>query len=360
MRKMRVAREQVLGFRWPAITWPSASAPERPTTPPWSGSRTRRRAPPRWRSPRGPTSARRAGRARARAEHPRRAARGGRARPRRVHAGLAPPDEEAAKALIGNAWKALDGISAMEALDRVSEAVADSLRDGPLPRDDFHQALRERLPEGAAVVVPGLRQPPRPPLPVARDRRARRAGDRRARGPQPRSSGRRPRPRRWPTRAPSWRGASWAATARRGHACSPSGRGWRPPTPRRSGSAPASSPRWTWRGRSMGPGRGPGRAGRATRRDGRAPAAEPRPAQRGPRPRAARARRRRCASGCGRPSAARAPCSPAARWPACGARPRRASGWSSPSRRSRAAPRGRARGRGGAARAVPRRRAPPK
>ncbi len=61
--------------------------------------------------------------------------------------GLAPPDEEAAKALIGNAWKALDEIPAMDALDRVSEAVADSLRDGPLPRDNFHQALRERLPK---------------------------------------------------------------------------------------------------------------------------------------------------------------------------------------------------------------------
>jgi Winged helix DNA-binding domain len=62
-------------------------------------------------------------------------------------AGLEPPDEEAAKALIGNAWKALDGICAMEALDRVSEAVGDALRDGPLPRDGFHQALRERLPD---------------------------------------------------------------------------------------------------------------------------------------------------------------------------------------------------------------------
>ena len=61
-------------------------------------------------------------------------------------AGLAPPDEEAAKVVIGNAWKALDGITAMEALDRVSEAVHDSLRAGPLARDDFHQALRERLP----------------------------------------------------------------------------------------------------------------------------------------------------------------------------------------------------------------------
>jgi hypothetical protein len=61
-------------------------------------------------------------------------------------AGLDPPDEDAAKAVVGNAWKYLDGITAMEALDRVSEAVHDSLRDGPLPRDDFHQALRERLP----------------------------------------------------------------------------------------------------------------------------------------------------------------------------------------------------------------------
>ena len=62
-------------------------------------------------------------------------------------AGLAPPDEAAAKVVVGNAWKVLDGITAMEALDRVSEAVRDSLSDGPLARDDFHQALRERLPE---------------------------------------------------------------------------------------------------------------------------------------------------------------------------------------------------------------------
>ena len=61
-------------------------------------------------------------------------------------AGLEPPDEEAAKVVVGNAWKSLDGVTAMEALDRVSDAVSDSLRDGPLPRDDFHQALRERLP----------------------------------------------------------------------------------------------------------------------------------------------------------------------------------------------------------------------
>jgi hypothetical protein len=61
-------------------------------------------------------------------------------------AGLEPPDEDAARAVVGNAWKSLDDTTAMEALHRVSEAVHDSLRDGPLPRDDFHQALRERLP----------------------------------------------------------------------------------------------------------------------------------------------------------------------------------------------------------------------
>lgn len=61
-------------------------------------------------------------------------------------AGLEPPDEEAARALVGNAWKSLDGIPALEALDRVSEAVYQSLREGPRPRDEFHQALRERLP----------------------------------------------------------------------------------------------------------------------------------------------------------------------------------------------------------------------
>jgi Winged helix DNA-binding domain len=59
---------------------------------------------------------------------------------------LEPPDEEAARVIVGNAWKTLDGFTAMDALDRVSEAVHDSLRAGPLPRDDFHQALRERLP----------------------------------------------------------------------------------------------------------------------------------------------------------------------------------------------------------------------
>jgi hypothetical protein len=61
-------------------------------------------------------------------------------------AALEPPDEEAARAVVAGAWKSLGGVTAMDALDRVSDAVHDSLRDGPLRRDDFHQALRERLP----------------------------------------------------------------------------------------------------------------------------------------------------------------------------------------------------------------------
>jgi hypothetical protein len=63
--------------------------------------------------------------------------------------GLAPPDDAAARTLVGTAVDALDpvGISATDALDRVSAAVADALADGPLERDDFHQALRERLPD---------------------------------------------------------------------------------------------------------------------------------------------------------------------------------------------------------------------
>jgi winged helix DNA-binding protein len=64
-------------------------------------------------------------------------------------AGLAPPDDGAARTLVGTAVESLDpeGISATDALDRVSAAVADALAGGPLERDDFHQALRERLPD---------------------------------------------------------------------------------------------------------------------------------------------------------------------------------------------------------------------
>jgi hypothetical protein len=61
---------------------------------------------------------------------------------------LLPPDEAAARTLIGTATESLDaaGIPAQEALERVSAAVADALAEEPLARDAFHQALRERLP----------------------------------------------------------------------------------------------------------------------------------------------------------------------------------------------------------------------
>jgi Winged helix DNA-binding domain len=61
---------------------------------------------------------------------------------------LAPPDDAAARAQLGSATETLDaaGVGPQEALERVSAAVADALADGPLERDSFHQALRERLP----------------------------------------------------------------------------------------------------------------------------------------------------------------------------------------------------------------------
>ncbi len=60
---------------------------------------------------------------------------------------LLPPDEKAARGLIGSATRSLDkyGIAALDAMERVTAAVRDALSDGPLARDDFHQALRDRL-----------------------------------------------------------------------------------------------------------------------------------------------------------------------------------------------------------------------
>jgi hypothetical protein len=63
-------------------------------------------------------------------------------------AGLAPPDERSARALLQTATRTLGEMPALEALDRVSAAVAGALAAGPLPAGDFHQALRERLPPG--------------------------------------------------------------------------------------------------------------------------------------------------------------------------------------------------------------------
>ena len=67
---------------------------------------------------------------------------------------LDPPDEQAARALLLTAVKTLDGMSALEALDRVSAAEADALAWGPLDRDAFHEALRQRLP---ATLLPFCR-----------------------------------------------------------------------------------------------------------------------------------------------------------------------------------------------------------
>lgn len=60
------------------------------------------------------------------------------------------PDDDGLRALIG-ALTAKElvavGIAPREALDRVAAAAREGLADGPLERDAFHQALRERLPD---------------------------------------------------------------------------------------------------------------------------------------------------------------------------------------------------------------------
>ena len=61
------------------------------------------------------------------------------------------PDDDGLKALVGSQVAkeaAAAGFTPREALDRVAEAAREGLAGGPLDRDAFHQALRERLPEG--------------------------------------------------------------------------------------------------------------------------------------------------------------------------------------------------------------------
>ena len=60
--------------------------------------------------------------------------------------GLEPADEEEARHLTGNAWKALEKHTAMEALDVASEAVRDVLADGPHIKSEFHRQLTARVP----------------------------------------------------------------------------------------------------------------------------------------------------------------------------------------------------------------------
>jgi len=65
-------------------------------------------------------------------------------------AALVPDDGEHLDALIGKmpAEEARDaGLGVRDALERVAAAAREGLAGGPLERDDFHQALRERLPE---------------------------------------------------------------------------------------------------------------------------------------------------------------------------------------------------------------------
>jgi hypothetical protein len=69
----------------------------------------------------------------------------------RVFTAALVPEEAELKALVGavNTKEARDeGFEAGEALRLVADAARDGLADGPLGRDDFHQALRERVPKG--------------------------------------------------------------------------------------------------------------------------------------------------------------------------------------------------------------------
>jgi len=67
---------------------------------------------------------------------------------------LDPPDEQAARAIVLTAVRTLGEMPALEALDRVGAAEADALAGGPLERDAFHEALRQRLP---AILLPFCR-----------------------------------------------------------------------------------------------------------------------------------------------------------------------------------------------------------
>ena len=66
-------------------------------------------------------------------------------------AALVPEDEAGLKSLVGSASakEVIDeGYEVGEALSLVAAAAREGLGDGPLDRDAFHQAMRERLPDG--------------------------------------------------------------------------------------------------------------------------------------------------------------------------------------------------------------------
>ena len=272
-------------------------------------------------------------------------------------AGLAPPDEAAARAVIGNAWKALDGIAAMEALDRVSDAVRDSLADGPLAARRLPPGAARAPARRAALVVQGLRQPPRASVAVARHRDPRGARRSSAVRAAPRCSAPRRRSRRASTPAPGSRGASSTPTAPRARGSSRHGPGSRRPTPRRCGSGPANWPRSTSKGPPRGCSPRTRRRSPTRRPRGRAAPAEPRSARARVATASSWCRTRRSASGSGRvlggPGMLLADGAVAGLW--------RAAKQGPPARRDGRAARaaqqggeGRGRGGGGAPRPVPR------
>jgi hypothetical protein len=66
-------------------------------------------------------------------------------------AALVPEDEAGLKSLVGSAPSKeviAAGFGVGEALERVAAAAREGLASGPLDRDAFHQAMRERLPDG--------------------------------------------------------------------------------------------------------------------------------------------------------------------------------------------------------------------
>lgn len=64
-------------------------------------------------------------------------------------AALVPDDDDDLVALVGKSELGrIEGFGVRDALDRVAAAAREGLADGPLEKDAFHQAMRERLPEG--------------------------------------------------------------------------------------------------------------------------------------------------------------------------------------------------------------------
>jgi Winged helix DNA-binding domain len=68
------------------------------------------------------------------------------------------PDEDGLRAFVGEGSEEElreAGFTVREALDLIAAAAREGLAEGPLDRDSFHQALRERLPQGLLPWCPG-------------------------------------------------------------------------------------------------------------------------------------------------------------------------------------------------------------